>query len=106
MNHGGGYSTLYAHLSVVDRDVRAEVTVRQGQRLGEVGSTGVATGPHLHFEVRRRNIPVDPIVALRERSTPELAQTARPAFARAVSVAQVQLAAAAGDARVALAHSR
>ncbi|WP_157654133.1 M23 family metallopeptidase [Burkholderia ubonensis] len=104
VRHGNGYSTLYAHLSEVDRVVRTGASVKQGQRLGAVGRTGVATGPHLHFEVHRRSVPIDPVVALRERLTPDLAQAARPAFARTVNVARIQMTAAARDSRIAVAH--
>jgi peptidoglycan hydrolase-like protein with peptidoglycan-binding domain len=60
--HGRGERTMYAHLSRVD--VRIGVWVAQGVRLGRVGATGHATGPHLHFEVRIRNASVDPLRAL------------------------------------------
>jgi peptidoglycan hydrolase-like protein with peptidoglycan-binding domain len=60
--HGGGERTMYAHLSRID--VRVGVWVAQGVRVGAVGSTGDASGPHLHFEVRVRGAAVDPLGAL------------------------------------------
>jgi len=50
LNHGDGFSTLYAHLNKIR--VKYGETVRQGQRIGDVGSSGLSTGPHLHFEIR------------------------------------------------------
>ena len=58
VDHGGGLSTTYAHCSSLV--VSAGQSVRQGQSVGRVGSTGMATGPHLHFEVRRNGVPVSP----------------------------------------------
>jgi murein DD-endopeptidase MepM/ murein hydrolase activator NlpD len=62
VDHGHGERTFYAHLSRID--VQVGVFVGQGVRLGEVGATGDATGPHLHFEVRVRGAAVDPLRAL------------------------------------------
>lgn len=56
--HGDGVTTRYAHLSSIS--VRAGQQVERGQLLGRVGSTGNATGPHLHFEVLVNGRPVDP----------------------------------------------
>jgi murein DD-endopeptidase MepM/ murein hydrolase activator NlpD len=56
--HARGVRTLYAHLETVLVGVRQRV--RAGARLGAVGSSGAATGPHLHFEVRLRGAAVDP----------------------------------------------
>jgi peptidoglycan hydrolase-like protein with peptidoglycan-binding domain len=61
--HGDGVRTMYAHLSRVS--VRVGERVGVGAHLGRVGSTGDATGPHLHFEVRLRGAAVDPLQALR-----------------------------------------
>jgi peptidoglycan hydrolase-like protein with peptidoglycan-binding domain len=60
--HGRGERTMYAHLSRID--VRVGVRIGQGVRVGLVGASGHATGPHLHFEVRVRNAAVDPQGAL------------------------------------------
>jgi peptidoglycan hydrolase-like protein with peptidoglycan-binding domain len=61
--HGHGVRTMYAHLSRVG--VRVGQRVAAGARVGRVGATGDATGPHLHFEVRVRGAAVDPLPALR-----------------------------------------
>jgi murein DD-endopeptidase MepM/ murein hydrolase activator NlpD len=50
IQHGQTYKTLYAHLNGYARGVRSGKSVKQGQVIGYVGSTGLATGPHLHYE--------------------------------------------------------
>jgi murein DD-endopeptidase MepM/ murein hydrolase activator NlpD len=62
VNHGHGVRTMYAHLSTVD--VKVGQWVAGGTILGRVGSTGDATGPHLHLEVRINGAAVDPLRAL------------------------------------------
>jgi len=61
--HGDGVRSLYAHLDSID--VRLGQLVAAGARIGGVGQTGRATGPHLHFEIRLRGASVDPELALR-----------------------------------------
>jgi murein DD-endopeptidase MepM/ murein hydrolase activator NlpD len=58
IDHGAGVATLYAHLQWTP--LHGGQTVGAGEELGQVGSTGLSTGPHLHFEVRRNGRPVDP----------------------------------------------
>lgn len=58
IDHGQGLSTLYAHASRLR--VKPHEIVSAGQRIADVGASGWATGPHLHFEVRRQDRPLDP----------------------------------------------
>ena len=60
--HARGVRTMYAHLSAID--VRRGEVISGGTAVGEVGATGDATGPHLHFEVRLRGASVDPLSGL------------------------------------------
>ncbi|MDO5685948.1 MAG: peptidoglycan DD-metalloendopeptidase family protein [Neisseria sp.] len=58
VRHGYGYETYYAHLSAIN--VRVGQKVSAGDTIGKLGSTGRSTGPHLHYEVRLDNKPLDP----------------------------------------------
>lgn len=59
IDHGGGFATLYGHCSRLF--VRTGQRVTQGQVIAAVGSTGISTGPHLHFEIRINGRPVNPV---------------------------------------------
>ena len=58
IEHENGFATLYGHLSAID--VEEGDTVKAGEQIGQIGATGFATGPHLHFEVRRDGQHTDP----------------------------------------------
>jgi len=78
IDHGGGVVTRYAHLRRIH--AKENAVVLAGQQIGQVGSTGRTTGPHLHFEVRIDDSPVDPMTALSigelQRESPEIASVA------------------------------
>ncbi len=61
IRHDNGLATGYAHLSRIAPGVRRSARIRQGQVIGFVGSTGLSTGPHLHFELHRNDRPVNPL---------------------------------------------
>jgi murein DD-endopeptidase MepM/ murein hydrolase activator NlpD len=75
VDHGNGLVTRYAHLRKIE--VKKDAIVTAGQRIGQVGSTGRTTGPHLHFEVRIDGRPVDPL----ERQSPALGRMAAQVLA-------------------------
>jgi murein DD-endopeptidase MepM/ murein hydrolase activator NlpD len=86
VDHGGGIVTRYAHLSRIEVDRGEDVTA--ATEIGRVGSTGRATGPHLHFEVRIDGRPVNPVLAMQvaglERTNPDMAALLGVALAPAV----------------------
>lgn len=61
VDHGGGYTTFYAHMQSGSAAVSEGQKVKRGDALGRVGSTGLSTGAHLHFEIRKNNVPTEPI---------------------------------------------
>jgi murein DD-endopeptidase MepM/ murein hydrolase activator NlpD len=69
INHGFGYQTLYGHLSKIA--VRLGEKVKRGQLIGYVGSTGLSTAPHLHYEVIKNNEKVNPINYIFSGISPE-----------------------------------
>jgi murein DD-endopeptidase MepM/ murein hydrolase activator NlpD len=70
VNHGGGYETGYLHMSRMAKGMRRGMRVSQGQVIGYVGSTGLATGPHLCFRFWERGVQVNP----KKIRTPQSAQ--------------------------------
>jgi murein DD-endopeptidase MepM/ murein hydrolase activator NlpD len=69
LDHGEGLTTRYGHLSKIA--VRENQKVVKGQKIGNVGSTGRSTGPHLHYEVRRNDVPVNPSRYIRQKPPTE-----------------------------------
>lgn len=63
LDHGSGFSTVYGHCSILQ--VNQGQTITKGQTIAQVGSTGLSTGPHLHFEVRKNGVPVNPLTYLK-----------------------------------------
>jgi hypothetical protein len=89
IKHSQDRSTLYAHLSAVD--VKVGQRIEQGQRLGAVGSTGWATGPHLHFEFQVGGQHQDPLSIAKAGDTPMLDGASRQRFASVLSTVQAKL---------------
>lgn len=66
VDHGNGYSSWYAHLDTIDGALRLGDTIARGDRVGTAGSTGSATGPHLHLEIRHHGVPMEPMALLQQ----------------------------------------
>ncbi|RST51453.1 M23 family metallopeptidase [Variovorax sp. MHTC-1] len=92
VNHRNNQQTAYAHLSRVD--VKVGQSVSQGQTVGAVGSTGWATGPHLHFEFRVNGEYQDPATIAQQDGGVPISAAARPAFERLALATRTELAAA------------
>lgn len=86
IRHNGTYTTQYLHMSRIEPGIRAGVRVRQGQRIGYVGSTGLATGPHLCYRFWRNGKQVD---ALRVELPPSL--PIKSEFAEAYEKAKAEM---------------
>jgi murein DD-endopeptidase MepM/ murein hydrolase activator NlpD len=93
LGHPRGFTTHYAHLSDFARDLRVGAPVTEGQPLGAVGSTGTATGPHLHFEVREHDQPIDPLALTGRTAVSPLTPSQRIAFDSMTGALRGQLAA-------------
>jgi murein DD-endopeptidase MepM/ murein hydrolase activator NlpD len=92
VRHRNNHVTVYAHLSRIH--VKRGQRVEQGQTLGAVGSTGWATGPHLHYEFRINGRHQNPLAIARNSESIPVSPAARPAFQLRATQARQQLAAA------------
>ena len=100
LQHGATYTTLYAHMSRYSKGIKRGARVRQGQTIGFIGSTGLATGPHLHYEFRVRGVHRNPLTVKLPLANPISAkykagylQSAKPLIAQLDILSRTQLAA-------------
>ena len=70
LSHGGKYTTLYAHMSRYKKGIRSGKRVKQGQTIGYIGSSGLATGPHLHYEFRVNGTHRNPLTVKLPKAQP------------------------------------
>ena len=91
VRHSEGLVSFYAHLGRVDPHARAGVAVKGGTMIGKIGSSGTSTGPHLHFEIRQNDRPLNPVAFIdREFATAQdLPLKAAAYYPKRVRVAQV-----------------
>ena len=92
VQHSGNRMTVYAHLSKID--VTRGEHVSQGEHIGDVGMTGWATGPHLHFEFRVAGVVKDPLTIAKTAETLALDNASRPRFTAMVGELKSELAVA------------
>jgi murein DD-endopeptidase MepM/ murein hydrolase activator NlpD len=88
LKHGGVYSTVYAHLRRIAKNIRRGKKVKQGQIIGYVGQSGLATGPHLHYEFQIHGVHRNPLTvklpkvkAIAKENLPEFKKTIIPILA-------------------------
>jgi murein DD-endopeptidase MepM/ murein hydrolase activator NlpD len=100
IQHGGKYETLYAHMTRIHPRAKPGKRVSQGEVIGYVGSTGLATGPHLHYEFRVNGVHKDPLrvklpkaLPIEDRYLADFKATARPLIAQLDLLARTRLAA-------------
>lgn len=90
LQHAGKYSTLYAHMSAFARGLKQGGAVQQGEVIGYVGHSGLATGPHLHYEFRIDGVHKNPLTVALPKAEPILAKY-KPAFTAQVQRMIVQM---------------
>ena len=93
IQHNARQSTVYAHLSRMN--VKRGQSIKQGEVVGAVGTTGLSTGPHLHFEFRINGRHVDPLTLAHQGSAEPISAAQRSQFNQRAQHARTQLMAAA-----------
>ncbi len=103
IRHGSRYTTLYAHLNNYNRKARLGTRVKQGQIIGYVGSTGLATGPHLHYEFRLNGVHRNPLTvrlpkseSLAKKYMKDFKQQAAPLLAKLDTLSRTLVAMSSG----------
>ena len=92
IKHSSGLTSGYAHLSHIAAGLRAGHTIKQGELVGLVGQTGLATGPHLHFMMAKNGTPINPVPALKKgEPAPPLDGKAKAEFAAQIAPLGVKL---------------
>ena len=91
IDHGGGYTSLYAHLSKYAKGMQPGVKVKKGQLIGYVGATGMVTGAHLHYELKKNGAQINPLIADLRTGEPLKAEVMED-FKLAISPLQRQIA--------------
>ena len=92
IKHANGLTSGYAHLSHIAAGVRAGHPIKQGELVGLVGQTGLATGPHLHFMMTQKGIPINPVPALKKgEAAPPIQGNLKAEFLENIAPRQLKL---------------
>ena len=92
IKHANGLTSGYAHLSHIGAGVHAGRAIKQGDLVGLVGQTGLATGPHLHFMMASKGTPINPVPTLKKgEPAPPIQGSAKAEFAKQIAPMQLEL---------------
>ena len=92
IKHASGLTSGYAHLSHIALGIRAGHAIKQGELVGLVGQTGLATGPHLHFMMAKNGTPINPVPALKKgEPAPPLDPKLKAEFVKQMALVQEKL---------------
>ena len=92
VKHASGLTSGYAHLSSIAPGVRSGAVIKQGELVGLVGQTGLATGPHLHFMMASKGTPINPVTTLKKgEPAPPIQANLKPEFLSVIAPAELKL---------------